>query len=293
MARGATTAITPGTIISRNALRVLMSTQRAESGLAVPSISPGISRNWRRTSSTMPWAARPTACIVSAEKINGSIAPITRPTRTWGCKRLIPVPPAISLPSGADLNQFGADRVRGQQRQRGKGRRADGEALAGGGGGVAKGVERVGALADLWVEVGLFGDTAGVIGHRPVGVGSQRDSQGGQQPDPGQGHTVEPGKPVGQENGDRYANNRYQGTHHPRGDALDDYRGGAGFGGGGHPLRRLVAVGSEVFGSQPDYRASAESGDDASEPPPVFGQGDGEYGGEYDEQPAGGENPVA
>jgi hypothetical protein len=52
--------------------RVEMSTQRALSGLAVPSMRPGISRNWRRTSSTMPPAARPTAVMVSAPTKRGS-----------------------------------------------------------------------------------------------------------------------------------------------------------------------------------------------------------------------------
>jgi K(+)-stimulated pyrophosphate-energized sodium pump len=43
----------PGLIISRSAAVVLISTQRADSGFALPSISPGMSRNWRRISCTI------------------------------------------------------------------------------------------------------------------------------------------------------------------------------------------------------------------------------------------------
>ena len=87
---GASTAVTPGRSISRKAARVEMSTQRAESGLAEPSISPGISRNWRRTSSTIPAAARPTAVMVKAATRKGSIPPMKRPTTTSGLVRSIP-----------------------------------------------------------------------------------------------------------------------------------------------------------------------------------------------------------
>ena len=47
---------------------VEISTHLAYSALALPSISPGISRNWRRTSSIILLAARPTAFIAIEEK---------------------------------------------------------------------------------------------------------------------------------------------------------------------------------------------------------------------------------
>src|SRR2546430_2093946 len=59
IAGGSTTADKPGTIISLSAALVAISTHRAVSALAVPSMRPAISRNWRRTSWTMPEAARP------------------------------------------------------------------------------------------------------------------------------------------------------------------------------------------------------------------------------------------
>ncbi len=79
---GSATARDPGTIISLSAAAVEMSTQRAYSARAPsrPSRRPGISRNWRRTSSIIWLAARPTALIVSAANRNGNIPPMKRPT---------------------------------------------------------------------------------------------------------------------------------------------------------------------------------------------------------------------
>ena len=81
---GITTAREPGTTISLSEAVVEMATQRAESGCTPsrPSRRPGISRNWRRTSSIISWAARPTASMVRAANRNGSMAPRKRPMKT-------------------------------------------------------------------------------------------------------------------------------------------------------------------------------------------------------------------
>ena len=63
---GVRKATTPGAIISFNAAWVLISIHRALSGLPVPSINPGISRNCLRISSTIVIAALPTEVIVKA-----------------------------------------------------------------------------------------------------------------------------------------------------------------------------------------------------------------------------------
>ena len=47
-----------------------------------------ISRNCRRTSLTMDWAARCTALMVKAENTKVSMAPMNRPTSTVGLVRL-------------------------------------------------------------------------------------------------------------------------------------------------------------------------------------------------------------
>ena len=81
---GARTAREPGRIIRRSAARVAMSTQRAVSGFAFPSSRPGISLNWRRTSTIMSNAASPTAVIVIALTRNGKMPPMNMPTSTIG-----------------------------------------------------------------------------------------------------------------------------------------------------------------------------------------------------------------
>ncbi|MDT4858178.1 hypothetical protein FQZ97_926340 [compost metagenome] len=65
---GTTTGSSDGITISLMAAVVSMSTARPYSGLAVPSMMPGISLNWRRTSTTTAPAARPTASMAMAPK---------------------------------------------------------------------------------------------------------------------------------------------------------------------------------------------------------------------------------
>ena len=79
---GAKMAVIPGRIISRRAAVVAISTHRALSGLAVPSIRPGISRNWRRISLTILKAARPTLVMVMAAIEKGMAPPMKTPMIT-------------------------------------------------------------------------------------------------------------------------------------------------------------------------------------------------------------------
>src|SRR3954453_3871301 len=74
----------PGVASSRSESRVQMSTTLPYSGRPVPSMMPGISLNWRRTSETTAPAARPTALIARPENMNTTAAPISRPTSTLG-----------------------------------------------------------------------------------------------------------------------------------------------------------------------------------------------------------------
>ena len=66
---GTMRAIKPGAIISLMDAWVEMATHLSYSGLAVPSMMPGISRNCLLTSSTIFMAALPTAAMASEEKI--------------------------------------------------------------------------------------------------------------------------------------------------------------------------------------------------------------------------------
>ena len=82
--------IKPGNNISFNAALVEMSTHLAYSGVPFPSIIPGISLNWRRTSSTISMAAFPTDSMAKAEKTTGIIPPINNIAKTSALKILIP-----------------------------------------------------------------------------------------------------------------------------------------------------------------------------------------------------------
>ena len=69
-------------------------------------------------------------------------------------------------------------RIGAEQHQRGEAGRADRIALGDRLGGVADRVERVGAIAHLILEPGHFGDAAGIVGDRTVGV--ERDDHAGE-----------------------------------------------------------------------------------------------------------------
>ena len=58
-------------------------------GLRLPSMMPRISRNWRRTSSTILPAALPTAFKAMEQKTKVNMAPKKKPTRTFGFMRVI------------------------------------------------------------------------------------------------------------------------------------------------------------------------------------------------------------
>ena len=113
MTSGTTTARAPGASISRSEPFVEMATHAAESGSTpgVPSRSPGMSRNWRRTSSIILLAARPTASMVSAANRNGTIAPRNSPmnTSTEPMSRLrLKDASAFSRATSNDLNSASA-----------------------------------------------------------------------------------------------------------------------------------------------------------------------------------------
>ncbi len=101
-------------IISRSDAAVEMSTHRALSGLTPgrPSRRPGISANWRRTSTIMAWAARPTDFMVSAANANVAMDPMKRPMTTSTLVRSITsVSPASLTAAVKDRNSASAVRA--------------------------------------------------------------------------------------------------------------------------------------------------------------------------------------
>src|SRR3954467_2206070 len=88
-ATGASTAKMPGVTSSRRESLVTMSTTLPYSGRPVPSMMPGISRNWRRTSKTTAPAARPTALTARPAERTTTAAPTGSPTRFAGSTMLM------------------------------------------------------------------------------------------------------------------------------------------------------------------------------------------------------------
>jgi hypothetical protein len=80
--------ISAGNSISRMAELVTMSIARPYSGRVVPSMIPGFSRNWRRTSVTTCPPTFPTACMASDAKRKGISPPMNRPAMTQASLRL-------------------------------------------------------------------------------------------------------------------------------------------------------------------------------------------------------------
>ena len=82
--RGERMAQRAGRTISLMLALVEMAMQVSESASAVPSMSPGMVLNWRRTSTMMAPAALLTLSMVRAAKRKGSMAPRRAPARTVG-----------------------------------------------------------------------------------------------------------------------------------------------------------------------------------------------------------------
>ena len=138
-----------------------------------------------------------------------------------------------------DRGDTGRGHVRGEQRQRGQRRGADGKALADGGGGVTDGVEPVGAGADFRRQFAHLGDAAGVVGDGAVSVDRQLDAGVGQHADGGDCDTKQAGKLVRAEDGRCDENGRPKRGVHAVAEPGNDVRGCAG--------DRLFADGDDWF----------------------------------------------
>ena len=193
-----------------------------------------------------------------------------------------------------------------EQRQSGQGSRADREALAGGSSGVAKGIKRVGAVADFFRQTGHLGNAAGVVGHGAVSVGRKGDAEGGEHADSGNADAVQAlvelsGEraagvddrggaacaEVAEQDSDGNDQNGSHGGLQAQRDTADDDRGGAGLGSGGQLLRGLIVVRGVVLGEVADGAAADQAAEDRNVDAPAVllgsenqvGQGQGEHSG--------------
>src|SRR5699024_868112 len=158
-------------------------------------------------------------------------------------------------------------------------------ALPRGGGGVAQGVQGVGALPDGLGQAGHLGNAPGVVRHRAVGVGGQGDAQGGQHAHRGDADAVEPPVKGGPASGGVEADeDGGDGGQHAQGPPSADDGGRARLRGGGQLLGGLVGVRGVVFRKVADGTPPDEAAQDGGVDPPVphhkVGEGGGGQGGE-------------
>ena len=115
-----------------------------------------------------------------------------------------------------------------QQRQRGQGGRADSEPFTSCSRSVAQGVQSVGALSNLGVELRLFSNATSVVSNGAIGVCGQRDPQSGQKTDARQGYTVEARQLKRNDDGESYRKQRDDRADHTCGNPTNHNCSGAG-----------------------------------------------------------------
>ena len=153
-----------------------------------------------------------------------------------------------------------------EESQGGQDSGADGKALAGGSGGVAEGVELVGALTDFVGDLRAhLGEAAGVVGNGAVGIGGEGDSEGGQHADGSDADAVDARESEAGNDGHGDDQDGGDGREHADAETLDDDSGGAAHGAGlGDGLGGGEAVGCEELGALADQDAGDETNDDAA-----------------------------
>ena len=156
------------------------------------------------------------------------------------------------------------DVERGEQCEGGEHGGADGEAFARGGGGIAEGVEGVGASADGFVHAGHLGDAARVVGDGAVGVGGECDAEGREHTDGGDAdaeHAVFAASEgvVRAEDGGGDDEDGREGGEHAEGGAVDDDGACAALRGFGEFSGRGIGSAGEKLGKEADEHACGET----------------------------------
>ena len=165
--------------------------------------------------------------------------------------------------------------VRGQQGQRREGCRTDGKALTGSSSGVAEGIEGIGTVAHLLAELAHLCISSRIVGDRTVGIGSQRDTQGGEHTDSSDTDTIEAltdgsgthgeveaiGKQVTQHDGYSDGHHWHTGADHARANTLDDDCCRTRLAGFGNTLGGLVAMRGVILGGLAYHNACRQTAD--------------------------------
>mmetsp|Transcript_23301 Transcript_23301/g.58399 ORF Transcript_23301/g.58399 Transcript_23301/m.58399 type:complete len:762 (-) Transcript_23301:280-2565(-) len=146
-----------------------------------------------------------------------------------------------------------------------EGGRADGEALADGGGGVAGGVERVSLVADVAGELGHLGDASGVVGDGAVDVDGEAGGEVGEHAEGGERDAVHAGRLEGEEDDDGDDDDGEDARVVAKREAIDDVGGCARLRGARHFADGRVRVRRVILGDEADQAAAPEARDDAQE----------------------------
>jgi hypothetical protein len=127
---------------------------------------PGISLNWRRTSTPRHRPNDPPPPSPWREEVGNQAADEEADDHHV----------VGQIEGDALAGSFQAMRVVGEEHQRGQTGGTDGVALGHGLGGVADGIQRIGDVTHFLRQTGHFGDAAGVVGDRAVGVEGNDDT---------------------------------------------------------------------------------------------------------------------
>ena len=224
---------------------------------------PGFSLNWRRTSST-------TDCGGAADGQHRHAAEQVRQA-------------AADQQADHDVRvlQREADRlhaelalgdevveVRGvgrEQHQRTEAGRSDGVALGDRLGGVADGVERVGVLAHFLRQARHFGDAAGIVGDRAVGVERHHHAGERQHGGRGDGDAEQAGQHVADDDAGADQQRRQRRGFHRHRETGDDVGAVAGDRGLGDRLDRAIVGAGVVLGDPHDQAGDGEADQRAPE----------------------------
>ena len=172
----------------------------------------------------------------------------------------------------ADFNLFN---IGSQQRQGGEGGRSDGKALAGGGRGVAQGVQHVRLFTHGRIQFAHLGVAAGVVGDGTVSVCGQGDSQRGKHAHRRDGNAVQTqaeggglklevrAEAIGQQDGAANGNYGNGGGAHTQAHPVDHYRGRSRLGGLGQFLRGPIGMGGVEFRHLADNYARKQTAEHA------------------------------
>mmetsp|Transcript_23491 Transcript_23491/g.41781 ORF Transcript_23491/g.41781 Transcript_23491/m.41781 type:complete len:667 (-) Transcript_23491:134-2134(-) len=171
---------------------------------------------------------------------------------------------------GVDEVNLGAGNVGTEKSEGDKGGRANSEALANGGGGVAGGIKSISPLTDVLTHASHLSNTTGIVGDGAIGVDGETSGEGGEHAEGSAGNAEHAGEGATNIDGDGDGDGGNDAGLVAESETEDDVGGGASAASIGNVLNRLVAVGGEVLGLKADEETRPETDGNADEHVPVL-----------------------